>query len=111
MKIHSHRSARRPRSNSFSLLEILVAVGILAIIIVGLLAMFYQTQRAFRSGSMQVDMLESGRAINQLLSRELQELAVPDRPSTINLAAVSHPPQVLPLTSGGSGETREYRMQ
>jgi len=111
MKFHSHRSPRWRSAIAFSLLEILVAVGILAIIIVGLLAMFYQTQRAFRSGSMQVDVLESGRAINQLLSRELQELTVPDRPAMINLAAVSHPPLVLPLTSGGSGETREYRLQ
>jgi hypothetical protein len=111
MKLPSHRSARRPRPNSFSLLEILVAVGILALIIVGLLAMFYQTQRAFRSGSMQVDVLESGRAISQLLSRELQELTVPGQPGMINLAAVSYLPLVLPLTSGGNGATREYRLQ
>jgi len=111
MKFHSHRSARRPRLIAFSLLEILVAVGILALIMVGLLAMFYQTQRAFRSGSMQVDVLESGRAINQLLSRELQELSAPGLSSTINLSAVSHPPLVLPLTSGGNGQTREYLMQ
>src|SRR5712692_6887630 len=99
MKFHSHRSARRPRPNSFSLLEILVAVGILSLIIVGLLAMFYQTQRAFRSGSMQVDVLESGRAINQLLARELQELSAPGLLFAVNLSAVSHPPLVLPLTS------------
>jgi hypothetical protein len=29
----------------------------------------------------------------------------------INLAAVSYPPLVLPLTSGGNGATREYRLQ
>jgi len=111
MKFLSHRSVRRSSPIAFSLLEILVAVGILSLIIVGLLAMFYQTQRAFRSGSMQVDVLESGRAINQLLSRELQELSAPGLPFTVNLSAVSHPPLVLPLTSGGNGETREYRMQ
>jgi len=111
MKLLSHRFARRRSPIAFSLLEILVAVGILAIIIVGLLAMFYQTQRAFRSGSMQVDVLESGRAISQLLSRELQELTVPGQAGMINLAAVSYPPLVLPLTSGGNGETREYRLQ
>jgi len=73
--------------------------------------MFYQTQRAFRSGSMQVDVLESGRAINQLLSRELQELSAARLPAAINFAAVSYPPLVLPLTSGGTGESREYRLQ
>ena len=111
MKFNSHLSARRRRPIAFSLLEILVAVGILALIIVGLLAMFYQTQRAFRSGSMQVDVLESGRAISQLLSRELQELTVPGWPSNVNLAAVSDSSLVLPLMSGGNGETREYRVQ
>jgi len=111
MKLYSHRSARRRRPIAFSLLEILVAVGILALIIVGLLAMFYQTQRAFRSGSMQVDVLESGRAISQLLSRELQELTLPGLASNVNLAAVSDSSLVLPLTSGGNGATREYRMQ
>ncbi len=111
MKVPSHRSARGRSPVAFSLLEILVAVGILSLIIVGLLAMFYQTQRAFRSGSMQVDVLESGRAINQLLSRELQELSAAKLPGAINFAAVSYPPVVLPLTSGGTGESREYRMQ
>jgi len=111
MKLLSHRSARRRSPIAFSLLEILVAVGILALIMVGLLAMFYQTQRAFRSGSMQVDVLESGRAINQLLSRELQELTLPGQAPKTNLAAVSYPPLVLPLTSGGNGATREYRLQ
>src|SRR5436309_8858412 len=42
----------------FSLLEMMVAVTLLAIIIVGLLSMFYQTQRAFRQGSTQSDVLE-----------------------------------------------------
>ncbi len=60
---------------------------------------------------MQVDVLESGRAINQLLSRELQELSAARFPSAINFAAVSYPPLVLPLTSGGTGESREYRLQ
>jgi len=111
MKLLSHRFARWRSPIAFSLLEILVAVGILALIIVGLLAMFYQTQRAFRSGSMQVDVLESGRAISQLLSHELQDLTLPGQAPKTNLAAVSYPPLVLPLTSGGNGQTREYRLQ
>ena len=60
--------------SAFSLIEIMVAVSLLAIIIVGLLAMFYQTQRAFRSSSTQMDVMEGGRAAVQLLNRELQEM-------------------------------------
>ena len=61
------------RQSGFSLLEIMVAVSLLAVMIVGLLAMFYQVQRAFRSGTAQVDVMEAGRAVINLLSRELAE--------------------------------------
>lgn len=59
----------------FSLIEIMVAVTLLTVITVGLLAMFYHTQRAFRIGTSQVDVLESGRATMQLVTRELQEMS------------------------------------
>jgi prepilin-type N-terminal cleavage/methylation domain-containing protein len=62
----------------FSLLEILVAVGLLALIIVGLLSMYYQTDKAFRLGTRQVDVLESGRAVMNTLARELQEMTSVD---------------------------------
>ena len=81
--------ARVRRSAGFSLLEILVAVGLLAVIIVGLMAMFNQTEKAFRLGTRQVDILESGRAVMELLVRELQEAtAVPDQ-LTINFFATN----------------------
>jgi hypothetical protein len=52
----------------------MVAVSLLAVIIVGLLAMFYQVQRAFRAGTAQVDVMEGGRATMGILTRELQEM-------------------------------------
>ncbi|HYV31290.1 MAG TPA: prepilin-type N-terminal cleavage/methylation domain-containing protein, partial [Candidatus Binatia bacterium] len=58
----------------FSLIEIMVAVSLLAAIIIGLLAMFYHVQRAFRSGVAQADVMEGGRATMSLLVRELQEM-------------------------------------
>jgi len=54
----------------------MVAVSLLAVIIVGLLAMFYQVQRAFRAGTSQVDVMEGGRAVMGIITRELQQ-AVP----------------------------------
>ena len=71
MKIERHSQTGRA---AFSLVEIMVAVTLLAVITVGLLAMFYQTQKAFRLGASQVDILESGRATAQLLSLEMQEM-------------------------------------
>ena len=36
--------------------------------------MFYQTQRAFRSGATQMDVMEGGRAAVELIAREMQEM-------------------------------------
>jgi prepilin-type N-terminal cleavage/methylation domain-containing protein len=69
---------------AFSLIEIMVAVAILGVIIVGLLAMFYQTQRAFRTGLTQVDVLEGGRAAMELISRDLQDAAASSEVLTTN---------------------------
>lgn len=63
------------RFGGFSLLEIMIAVSLLALIIVGLMAMFFQTQKAFRLGTRQADVLEGGRGLMEMLTRELQEVA------------------------------------
>jgi type II secretory pathway pseudopilin PulG len=73
-------SPQRPGSRrwreiaAFSLIEILIAVSLLAVIMLGLLAMFYQTQRAMRLGSTQVDVLETGRAVMQTLTDDLKQM-------------------------------------
>jgi len=59
---------------AFSLIEIMVSVSLLAFIIVGLLAMLFQVQRAFRAGTAQADIMEGGRATMALLVRDLQEM-------------------------------------
>jgi len=63
----------KPRASAFSLIEIMVAVTLLLVIVFGLLAVFSQTQRAFRTGMTQLDVLESGRALLELLNEEIQE--------------------------------------
>src|SRR5258706_1220113 len=60
--------------SAFSLIEILVTVTLLTVIILGLLAMFNQTQRAFRQGTTQTDVLESGRSAMDLIRRELEQM-------------------------------------
>jgi len=80
----TNRPSNDSRGAAFSLIEIMVAVGLLAVIIVALLAMFYQTQRAFRSGLTQVDILESGRAAMELITRDLQEAVASMDTSTAN---------------------------
>lgn len=60
---------------AFSLVEILVVVALLSVIVFGLLAMFTQTQRAFRTGMTQSDVLESGRLATDLIVREVEQTA------------------------------------
>jgi len=70
----------------FTLVEILVTVAMLAFIILGLYATFTQVQRAFRQSMSQVDKLEAGRAVTELLPRDFEQ-AVPGDRDGINFAA------------------------
>jgi prepilin-type N-terminal cleavage/methylation domain-containing protein len=63
------------RRAGFSLIEILVVVALLSVIILGLVAMFSQVQRAFLSGTTQIDLLESGRVSADFVARDLQQMA------------------------------------
>src|SRR6516225_9991687 len=71
--IINHKSPRNHQSlianHGFSLIEILVAVGILSFMIIGLLALFNQTSRAFRTGMTQSDVLESARSVSEMMGR------------------------------------------
>ena len=59
---------------AFSLIEILVTIALLSFIVLGLLAMFNQTQRAFRSSMTQVDVLEAGRAVTDMIARDMEQM-------------------------------------
>jgi prepilin-type N-terminal cleavage/methylation domain-containing protein len=104
----------RPRNNAvtgFSLIEVMVAVSLLAVIIVGLLAMFYQTQRAFRVGMTQVDVLEKGRATMELIARELQEAAGSIDTAVTNLAIIPTPGYVAQRMELPGGESAPLMIQ
>jgi hypothetical protein len=73
----------KPLRRAFSLIEIMVTVGLLTFIILGLLLMFNQTQRAFRAGMTQTDVLEAGRATMDLLARELEQMSPSQFPDVI----------------------------
>jgi type II secretory pathway pseudopilin PulG len=60
-------------SDAFTLVEILVTIALLAFITLGLFAALDQVQRAFRSGMSQVDRLEAGRAVTEMLPLELEQ--------------------------------------
>ena len=70
-------------SPAFTLIEIMITVALLSLIVLGLLAMFNQTQRAFRTSMTQSDVLEAGRSTMDMLSRELAQMAPSQAPDTI----------------------------
>jgi len=53
----------------------MVAVGLLTFIVLGLLAMFNQTQRAFRTSITQSDLLENARSAMDILTRDIEPMA------------------------------------
>lgn len=58
---------------AFSLVELLVSVGLLSIVILALYAMFDQTQRALRGSVGQVDVLEGSRSAMDSVRRDLEQ--------------------------------------
>ena len=86
----------RPAPRAFTLLEILVSVALLSFIVLGLFAMFNQTQRAFRLSMTQSDILEAGRAVTEMIPRELEQ-TVPSDHNAVNFAALMIP-NYAPLT-------------
>src|ERR1051326_8535057 len=84
INIKVSKLAARPRS-AFTLTEVLVVMALLSVIVLGLMATFSQTQRAFRLGMMQTDVLESGRLVTDMVGRELEQMA----PSYANTNAFS----------------------
>jgi len=63
---------------ALTLLEMMVAVTLLAVIMIGLLAMFNQTQKALHVASAQSDVLENARGAIQMIARDLTEMALFD---------------------------------
>jgi len=102
-----------PRFSAFSLIELLVAVALTSFIVLGLLAMFTQTQRAFRASVNQTAVFESGRIATDMLTRELGQMTASGRFRVTNLfVELSQTPflQGLPgTTSGGAPGTEDQR--
>lgn len=100
-----------PGRRAFSLIEIMVAVTLLTFILVGLLAMFFQVQRAFRAGTTQADILEGGRATMSLIVHDLQELTASQFPFVTNCAVFPSSGMNVSTQALASGFVRTNRMQ
>lgn len=97
--------------DAFTVLEIMVAVALLAVIIVGLLAMFYQVQRAFRAGTAQVDVMEGGRSAISMITREMHEVAAAGLLDVTNLVIVPSRQSLQTSQLLSSGDVRDNFLQ
>jgi prepilin-type N-terminal cleavage/methylation domain-containing protein len=75
------------RVAGFTLIEIMVAMVLLTVIVVGLMAMFNQTQRAFRAGMAQTDQLEGGRMFSDFFRQDLQQITPTGQTNGVNFFA------------------------
>lgn len=89
----------RPRA--FSLIEIMVAVTLLSMIVIGLLAVFNHMQRAMRAVSNQTDIFEGARAVVEMVSRDVSGINTPSQPGVLNIHAADAATHVMARPGGG----------
>jgi hypothetical protein len=103
-------------AGAFSLVEVLIVTAILSVIILGLVAMFGQTQRAFRLGMTQVDVMEGGRMASELFQRELEQMTpsyqprvgrLPNNTPIIQPNFAAYMSDFAPLLQALPGSTRQ----
>ena len=99
------------RARGFSLIEIIIVVGLLSVIMLGLLLMFDQTQRAFRSSMTQTDVLASGRAVAALLNGAMEQITPSDfGTNTVNFYMTNYGSAALPpLLESLPGDNTQLR--
>jgi prepilin-type N-terminal cleavage/methylation domain-containing protein len=81
------RATKRRAPAAFTLIEIMVVMILLSVIVLGLMAMFNQTQRAFRAGMAQTDLFEGGRMSTDLILRDIQQIAPTHQSNGLNFYA------------------------
>ena len=75
---------QRASQAGFTVTELMVAVSLMSLIVFALYAMFNQVQKALRANMSQVDSSERGRAVLEIVSRELEAARVSMRPEVTN---------------------------
>ena len=73
MTLRLPAASRLRRRPAFTVIELMVAVSIMTVIVFILFKMFDQTQRAMRGNMSQTDVMEGGRAVAEMLGRELEQ--------------------------------------
>lgn len=75
MRLRTYKPARPSRpAVAFTVTELLVAISLMSVIVFALYSVFNQTQRALRNTEAQSNVGEKGRAVLELLSREMEQM-------------------------------------
>ncbi|MDX1953526.1 MAG: hypothetical protein SFY81_15235 [Verrucomicrobiota bacterium] len=87
-QIHSSETGlqRSVRASAFTVTELMVAVALMGVIVVSLYAVFNVTQGALRKTETQGDVSEKGRAVMELITREVEQTVASGIQSNRNLA-------------------------
>ncbi|MBI5775569.1 MAG: hypothetical protein HZA89_17765 [Verrucomicrobia bacterium] len=59
-----------------TLLEVMIAATLMSVIIYALYTMFDRVQRVLRAGTAQVDVLEAGRVVTEMIERDLEQMSI-----------------------------------
>jgi type II secretory pathway pseudopilin PulG len=81
----TENSSRPPSRDALTILEMLVSTAILSFIVLGLTAVFIQTQRAFKTGIKQSDVTDAGRTIMDMIGNDLRQMSDARNQSVTNL--------------------------
>ena len=85
---HPTTNIQRPTSNAlagFTLMEVMVSMGLLSLIVIVLMTVFSNTQSAFRAGVTQTDVMANGRATMEMIAADAR-LLTPSHDIFTNLA-------------------------
>lgn len=94
-----------------TLVEIMVASSLLLVILVGLMLMFNQTQKAFRAGLRQNDVLENGRAALDIIARDIEQMSASHLSQVPNVQVQLHSsvnPVIYEALGTGGVEVTNY---
>jgi type II secretory pathway pseudopilin PulG len=73
------------RQKALTILEMLVSTAMLSFIVLGLTAVFIQTQRAFKTGIKSTTVTDAGRTILDMISADLSQMSDAQNTNVVNL--------------------------
>lgn len=94
--------------SALTILEMLVSTAMLSFIVLGLTAVFIQTQRAFKTGIKSTTVTDAGRTILDMISSDLSQMSDAQNTNVTNLYW-SWSSNNIQYTTGTSGQLENFR--